>query len=89
MPTLPRRRFPVGPALAKRFFQFIAFQVQRAEVKFLHIGKRGVTGMIHDDIKQDAHAAPMGLIDQLPKIGFVTHVGVKTGPVLGVVTVIA
>ena len=30
----------------------------------------------------------MGLINQLPKIGFVTHVGVKTGPVLGVVTVI-
>ena len=88
VPTLPRPRFPVGPALAKRFFQFIAFQIQRAEVKFLHIGERGVTGVIHDDIKQHAYTAPMGLINQLSKVGFVAHVGVKTGPVLGVVTVI-
>ncbi len=44
--------------------------------------------MVHHHIKQDTDAALVCAINQRTQIRFITHVGVKRGPVLGVVAVV-
>ena len=55
----------------------------------LHIRQRGVAGMIHDDIKQDANAALVRAVNQRTQVSFITHIRVEGGPVLSVIAVVS
>ncbi|MNS92005.1 hypothetical protein D3C86_1413710 [compost metagenome] len=88
MPALPGGRFPVGPAFAQRLCQLLTLQIQRAELELLHISKRSVASVVHHDVKENADAAFVCLIDQMAQIVFVAHIGVEFSPVLRVVAVI-
>ncbi len=45
--------------------------------------------MVHHHIKQDTDAALVCAINQRTQVRFVSHIGVKRGPVLGVVAVVS
>ena len=89
VPALPGGWLPVRPAFTERVFQFIARQVQRPKLILLHIRQRGVAGMIHDDIKQDANAALVRAVNQRTQVSFITHIRVERGPVLSVIAVVS
>ncbi|MNG96066.1 hypothetical protein D3C79_551200 [compost metagenome] len=88
MPALAWPRLPIAPVFAEGFCGFISLQVQRAELKLLHIGQRGIADVIDHHVKQDADPALMRLLHQITQILLVAHIGIELGPVLVVVTVI-
>ena len=88
MPGLACARRPVRPAFSQRLFQFITLKVQGTKLKFLHVCQRGIANVVHDDIKQDANAALMRLINKLTQVILGAHVGIERCPVLGVVAVV-